>query len=213
MVKTFLDSMQLPVNPFDDVTIHVKANNQQFEIVAIGDITHLGDRKLMEISIKSIFTDKNYPWLAVSNPMPPGSYVQQINAIFEAKEPVRFIVTGDGIDINLLCTLEDFKPSYHFGETGECYYSLSLKEFRTFSSKHVKVVSGDLEKSQIQSTKSRTEQKQAPGSYTVKDGDSLNAIAKRYYGSEAEYEKILTANKNQLNNPNQLRAGQKLRLP
>ena len=30
MIKTFFDGMQLPVNPFEDITVKVQGNNKQF---------------------------------------------------------------------------------------------------------------------------------------------------------------------------------------
>lgn len=50
--------------------------------------------------------------------------------------------------------------------------------------------------------------------YTVKSGDSLWAIAKRYYGSGAMYTKIYEANKGIIGkNPNLIYPGQKLTIP
>ena len=49
--------------------------------------------------------------------------------------------------------------------------------------------------------------------YVVKSGDSLAAIAYRYYGRTAEYARIFAANKDRLSSANQIRVGQKLRIP
>lgn len=49
--------------------------------------------------------------------------------------------------------------------------------------------------------------------YTVKSGDTLSAIAARYYGSASSYMKIFNANRNILSNPNIIRPGQVLVIP
>ena len=49
--------------------------------------------------------------------------------------------------------------------------------------------------------------------YTVKAGDSLWAIAAKYYGKGAEYSKIYNANTDKISNPNLIYPGQVLTLP
>ncbi len=49
--------------------------------------------------------------------------------------------------------------------------------------------------------------------YTVKRGDSLSKIAKRYYGDPMKYKKIFEANKPMLKDPNLIYPGQVLRIP
>lgn len=47
--------------------------------------------------------------------------------------------------------------------------------------------------------------------YTVQAGDSLSAIAQKYYGDEMEYKKI--AHYNNISNPDLIQPGQKIRIP
>ena len=49
--------------------------------------------------------------------------------------------------------------------------------------------------------------------YTVKAGDTLSGIAKEHLGSAGAYMKIFELNKDQLTDPNKIKAGQVLRLP
>jgi len=49
--------------------------------------------------------------------------------------------------------------------------------------------------------------------YTVQPGDTLSKIAKNFYGNANEYMKIFEANRNQLDNPDKIRAGQTLVIP
>ncbi len=49
--------------------------------------------------------------------------------------------------------------------------------------------------------------------HEVKPGDTLSAIAKHYYGKASMYMKIFEANRDQLNNPDLIKVGQKLRIP
>jgi nucleoid-associated protein YgaU len=49
--------------------------------------------------------------------------------------------------------------------------------------------------------------------YIVKSGDSLEAIAKKYYGTAAAVDKIYRANKGTIESPSKLKPGMKIVLP
>lgn len=49
--------------------------------------------------------------------------------------------------------------------------------------------------------------------YVVKAGDTLSSIAKQYYQDPNKYQQIFDANKDVLKNPNQIKAGQSLKIP
>jgi hypothetical protein len=52
-----------------------------------------------------------------------------------------------------------------------------------------------------------------PGSYTIRPGDTLSAIAARAYGSAAGWPAIWWANRRQVPDPDMITAGQRLALP
>lgn len=52
-----------------------------------------------------------------------------------------------------------------------------------------------------------------PASYTVRQGDTLSAIAAHVYGSAADWPAVWWANRHQAPNPDVIAAGQRLRLP
>ena len=49
--------------------------------------------------------------------------------------------------------------------------------------------------------------------YTVVAGDSLSKIAKRAYGDANQWRRIFEANRDQIQNPDLIRVGQKLKIP
>jgi nucleoid-associated protein YgaU len=52
-----------------------------------------------------------------------------------------------------------------------------------------------------------------PRIYEVVGGDSLSKIAKNFYGDANQYHKIFDANRDQLQDPNKIKVGQKLKIP
>jgi nucleoid-associated protein YgaU len=218
MIKTYLNGVLLPVNPLEDITVKATADNKQYDIVNLGEVSRIGKVKLKEITIKSIFTDNVYPFSVTSSPLPAKTYVNNIYSLMAKQLPARLIVTGDGVDINLLCSIESFEPSQHQAETNEYYYTLALKEYREPSVKRVKIV--------VQSAKSAVPKASAAAhpvrstrsapktrTYTVKRGDCLWNIAKKYYGSGTKYTKIVAANKGKIKNPSLIYSGWVLTIP
>ena len=49
--------------------------------------------------------------------------------------------------------------------------------------------------------------------HEVASGDTLSALAKRYYGDASKYNRIFEANRDQLNDPDKIKVGQKLKIP
>ena len=216
MVRTYLDGMRLPVNPLEDVTLKIQGSNKQYEIVAIGEITKLGNRKLMTITINSLFVEADYHPFSQGGGSPE-SYVKKIKRVMDRKSTTRLVITGDGIDINMRCTIEDFSPSRKFGDWEDVYYTLSLKEYRSYSAKRLPTRKKNTVRIKTDTPQNaRDVSSQAarkPETYTVKTGDCLWNIAKQYYGSGADYTKIYEANKDKISNPNLIYTGQTFVLP
>jgi nucleoid-associated protein YgaU len=57
------------------------------------------------------------------------------------------------------------------------------------------------------------EKKEETTFYTVKSGDSLSLIAKRFYGDPMKYKELFEANKEIIKDPNLIYPGQVLRIP
>ena len=59
------------------------------------------------------------------------------------------------------------------------------------------------------STRSRS----AEQTYTVKPGDIVSKISKQLYGDARQYQRIFEANRDRLNDPDKIQAGQVLKIP
>lgn len=123
--------VQLPVNP-DKITVKYSGNNTTSEIIKLGEINLLKDRKLCEISFKSFFPqDDWFPAVRTRGEFkPPEFYKKFLLGIMESKKPCRLVVTG--IDISMKCSIESFQYEHQAGDHEDAYYSISIKEYRDY---------------------------------------------------------------------------------
>jgi len=225
--KTFLAGMQLPVNPLEELTFSIAAANKDYEVIALGEVTQIGHRGLMATEINSVFTVERYRFVEVPHPLPPAEYVAAIVAMLEAREPVRLIVTGDGVDINMLCSITGFKHRQPFGELGDYYYTLALKEYRVHSAKVARPQQATARTASAVSAAAptpasapvpapapvRQERKPAPKVHTVRPGETLWGIARAHFGRGELWPRIYDANRATIANPNVIAVNQLLTLP
>ena len=127
--------------------------------------------------------------------------------------PVRLIASnGISNDINGLVLIEELTVTEKAGEEGDKYVSFSLLEYKDFGKKKAVVKKTKKTAKKTKTTTPRTNPK-STGFHVVKSGDTLWAIAKKYYGSGAKYTKISNANKGKIKNPNLIYPGQKFKIP
>ena len=93
---------------------------------------------------------------------------------------------------------------------GGCTFSMEIKEVRIAKAAYV-AKGNKVTGKQTQVTKKKTTT--AKKYHTVKKGDTLWGIAKKYYGNGAQYTKIFNANKSLIKNPDLIYVGQKFLIP
>lgn len=203
------NKIKLPVLP-EKINIKNGGQNMSINIVGLGEITIRRERKALVYSFSSFFPAQMFPGIQVEKITSPKKLVKKISKWKEKKKPVHFIITG-GL-VNCYCTIEDFNYEEAGGDVGTYQYSITLKEYREVEARKIKVK----KKKKIASKKTakRTSAKAVPDTYTVKKGDCLWNIAKKFYGDGAKYTKIYNANKKTIgSNPNLIRPGQVLKIP
>ena len=210
--KSNSDKFMLPVNP-ESFSFTEKHNNTSVNVNSIGEVNLIGKRGLTEGTISSFFPNQNYNFGNNSGRKKPYVYVNTILKWKEEGKPVRLIVGGN---INVQVTIESFKYGEQDG-TGDVYYLLGVKEYRAVTVTKVKKKSTSKKKTTKKKTttkkKRTTENKPKQKTYTVKKGDCLWNIAKKFYGNGAKYTKIYNANKSKIKNPNLIYPGQVLVIP
>lgn len=129
--------VQLPVNP-EEITITSSGNNKTEEIIKLGEINLLRQKKLEAIVIESFLpADKDAPYVLTKGKFEkPQYYIDFFENIRKEKKPFRFIISDT--KINMLVAIEDLEYGLKAGDD-DIHYNLNIKEYRPFSSKIVKI--------------------------------------------------------------------------
>lgn len=209
----------LPVTP-SGYEVQTASGDQTVTTVGLGEVLLKGKRTLKGISFSSMFParyDATYcETRSIQNPM---SYVKRIEKMKDAGT-VKLVITGTSI--NTICRIESFNWSEKDG-SGDVYYDISLKEYRSVSAGMTSVVtlgefSGeDTTGSTIDTAATRAETQDANANsgqvYVVKKGDTLSGIARKLTGS-ANWRPIYEQNKGVIGgNPDYIQIGMQLVIP
>ena len=214
--KSNSDKIMLPVllcfsvNP-ESFAFTEKHNNTSVNVNSIGEVNLLGKRDLKTGTISSHFPKRDRNYANNSGRQAPYTYINKLLSWKSSGKPVQLIITGT--KINFQVTIETLKYGEQDG-TGDVYYDLTLKEYRAVEIKKTKLKKTKKKKTTKKKSKpKRPVAKKKTKTYTVKSGDCLWNIAKRFYGNGAQYTKIYNANRGKIKNPNLIYPGQKLTIP
>lgn len=219
MYSFFIDGMELPIAP-QKLTVKIKGNNKTLTLINEGDINFLRAPGLTEITFDAILPMLGQYSFA-NGYRRPDSYLNKLESLMTGKEPFRFLVSRVSpsgrllYDTNMKVSLENYTVTEDATEGPDVTVSITLKQYISYSTKTVTVVKPKPEKKPVVQQKKKRETSSAPKvkTYTVKSGDCLWNIAKKYYGNGAQYTKIYNANKGKIKNPNLIYPGQVLTIP
>lgn len=124
----------LPVNP-EKIAITTQGSNQVKEIVKLGDINILREKKLKTLDIESFFPANAAPYVETKlNLLSPETYKKMFNTLQESKLPGKLIISG--LNVSMQVSIESFSWEMRAADP-DVYYKLSLKEYRPYGIKRL----------------------------------------------------------------------------
>lgn len=227
--KCYLGGVLMPETP-GKLDIKIKGKNKTLELLNEGEINFLRTPGLTEITLPLTF-----PMLTASRR--PEYYLNILERLVAGKTPTQFIMTRTTpngrllFDTNIKVSVEDYAIAESASNGLDVSVEVKLKQYRDYSTKTIKVeteakkTTAAVTQQTQQTNKTETKKKAtvtttraaatAPKAttYTVKKGDTLWAISKKYLGNGAKYNLIFNANKGKIKNPNLIYVGQVLTIP
>lgn len=210
----YLGGMEVPTPA--KLTVKIKGNNKTLVLLNEGEINFLRSPGLTEITVPLVF-----PMLGSSRS--PSAYLDMLEGLKTSKKTTQFILvraSPDGrrlYDTNMTVSVEDYNIVEDAKKGLDVSVDVNLKQWRDYGTKTATVEQPAADASQLPTVTVEQERdaSTAPAAktYTVKKGDSLWAIAAKYYGKGSEYTKIASANTDKISNPNLIYPGQVLTLP
>lgn len=209
----YLNGVQWPTP--EKLTVKIKGQNKTLILLNEGEVNFLREPGLTEIVVP--FT---LPML--SGTRSPEYYLNILEKLKTGKTTawfklVRLSPNGRTLyDTNMKVSVEDYNIVEDAKEGLDVSVDVNLKQWRSYGTKTITVEqpAAKEEKATVSVTKER-DASTAPTTktYTVKKGDTLWAIAAKYYGSGAQYNKIYNANTDKISNPNLIYPGQVFTIP
>lgn len=152
----------------------------------------------------------------------PDYYIDLLKFFMSKKRPTQMIMTRTAPDGKLLydtnekVTVEDFNIN-EAGSDLDVQVDISLRQYVDYGTQTIdikKVSVGSAVQKVIKITKEReTHNAPTAKTYTIKSGDTLWAIAKKYLGSGSKFTDIVKANSDKIKNPNNVPIGTVLTIP
>lgn len=219
----YLGNCLLPVPP-EKITTKVNGNNKTVTLINDGEINILKKAGLTDIDFTVEIPQSKYPYAVYKDGFKEAGYFFDIfENLKNSLKPFQFIVcrrmpSGRKLlSTNIKVSLEDYKITESAKNGFDFEVQLKLKQYRDYGTKQINVQLASGKPRASVEPKRETNNSPAPSSaqsYTVKSGDCLCAIARRFYGDDKRYIDIYNANKNIIGgNPNLIMPGQKLTIP
>lgn len=220
----YMDKMLLPITP-SKLNIKIKNQNKTFNLINDGEINILKSAGLSEIDFEATLPNVKYPFAVYkSGFITANHFLNQLELLKTNKKPFQFIITrlfpnGKSLySTNIKVSLEDYTIKEDSKQGLDTVVSIKLKQYRDFSTKTCNVTIKQSKPVATVKTTRSTTTSPAPApnknkTYTVKRGDCLWNIAKKFYGNGSKYTVIYNANKNKIKNPNLIYVGQVLTIP
>lgn len=195
------EAIEFPVLP-EKIEVSTSGNNKTYDISQLGEVNVIKAGKLAEIAFESFFPASWFPGCNVTQTelFPVSHYIDRIEKWRKEKQPMRLVLVGSTMNINLPVSVERFICSESGGTVGDIAYQIALKEYRFYAAKKVQVAaqfgaaSVAMPKLLSAAPAARPDTRVQPKTYTLVAGDNLWKVAQKFLGDGSKYKQIQTLN-------------------
>ena len=212
MYDVYLDKMLCPLPP-KQIEVKIESKNKTIILINDGEVNLVKKAGLTEVSFDIILPNVPYPFARYKSGFKRAKYFLKIlERLKQRKTSFKFKVlrelpSGRPLhNTSMRVTLESYTVKDDAEEGFDVAVSIKLRQFKPFGTKTVNIqpsaetgTPASISKPEPQ--REATNAPQTGQNYTVKKGDCLYNIAKRFYGNGAQWEKIYAANPNVCGKP------------
>lgn len=219
--KMYLDGVLMPITP-SKVKVKINNQNETLTLISGEEINILKAAGLTDVSFDLLLPQVSYPFTN-GGAQPADYYLSLFERLKTAKEPFQWILNREKPNgsrlfyTNLTVGMEDYQITDDAEEGFDITVTVSLKQYRHYGTKTVTIQPAPTPATKptatVEPPKRETSQAPKQSTYTVKSGDCLWNIAKKYLGDGSRYNEIYNLNKDKIKTPNLIYAGQVLTLP
>ena len=185
------DKIRFPVVP-SSIGVSRSNNIDTQSVLKLGEVPVFNGTSLKTIELTSFFPNQEYSFCDYTGFMKPYEFSDKIQRWMYEGKPLRIIVTDS--PTNMQCLIQQFDTVEQDG-TRDLYFTLNLIEYRPIEIPIIKIDTNTSNASNNTTRPTEQANNATQKVHKVVKGDSLWAIAQKYYGKGSLYPKIKEANK------------------
>ena len=198
----YLGNVLLPIPP-SKLELKISNNNKTYNLINYSQINVLKNPGLSSLEFEVVLPNTKYPFAMYKNNFQNAKYYLGVLENLKVnRSAFQFIVVRkfpNGKDIfntNIKVALEEYTITDTTEEGFDTKVKIKLKQYKEYSTKKVQVTIKQYRPPAVTrtvTTNNTAVAKPSGQNYTVKRGDCLWNIAKRFYGNGAKYTTIYNA--------------------
>ena len=190
------DKIRFPVVP-SSIGVNRSNNIDTQAVIKLGEVPIFNGTSLKTMELTSFFPNQEYSFCDYTGFMKPYEFSDKIQKWMYEGKPLRIIVTDS--PTNMQCLIQQFDTVEQDG-TRDLYFTLNLLEYKPIEVPNLSNNNQSNNSNNSQNISRPSENNNSSNSnqqqtHKVVKGDSLWAIAQKYYGKGSLYPKIKEANK------------------
>ena len=190
------DKIRFPVVP-SSIGVNRSNNIDTQAVIKLGEVPIFNGTSLKTIELTSFFPNQEYSFCDYTGFMKPYEFSDKIQKWMYEGKPLRIIVTDS--PTNMQCLIQQF-DTVEQDSTRDLYFTLNLLEYKPIEVPNLSNNNQSNNSNNSQNISRPSENNNSSNSnqqqtHKVVKGDSLWAIAQKYYGKGSLYPKIKEANK------------------